>query len=96
MRELASLPPGVEVIVFSGGGDPSGQFRDFSATAALIEEGRAEVADVLDRYVGTSHDLGIPPAGPPPAPAGTVPAAGPDTDTDTDADPAPSEPAASP
>ena len=57
VRELALLPPGVEVIVFSGGGEPSGQYRDFSATAALIEEGRAEVADVLDRYAGTSHDL---------------------------------------
>ncbi len=58
IRELASLPPGVEVVVFSGGGEPSGQYRDFSATAVLIEEGRAEVADVLDRYVGTSHELG--------------------------------------
>ena len=57
VRELASLPPGVEVVVFSGGGEPSGQYRDFSATATLIEEGRAEVADVLDRYVGTSQDL---------------------------------------
>jgi NTE family protein len=57
VRELALLPPGVEVIVFSGGGEPSGQYRDFSATAALIEEGRAEVADVLDRYAGTSQDL---------------------------------------
>ncbi len=60
MRELASLPPGVEVVVFSGGGEPSGQYRDFSATATLIEEGRAEVADVLDRYAGTSHDLAHP------------------------------------
>jgi NTE family protein len=57
VRELASLPPDVEVVVFSGGGEPSGQYRDFSGTAALIEEGRAEVADVLDHYVGTSHDL---------------------------------------
>ena len=57
VRELALLPPGVEVVVFSGGGEPSGQYRDFSATAALIEEGRAEVADVLDRYAGTSQDL---------------------------------------
>lgn len=57
VRELALLPPGVEVVVFSGGGEPSGQYRDFSATASLIEEGRAEVADVLDRYVGTSQDL---------------------------------------
>ena len=60
VRELASLPPGVEVVVFSGGGEPSGQYRDFSATASLIEEGRAEVADVLDRYVGTSQDLAHP------------------------------------
>jgi NTE family protein len=57
VRELALLPPGVEVVVFSGGGDPSAQYRDFSATATLIEEGRSEVAAVLDRYAGTSHDL---------------------------------------
>ena len=57
IRELASLPPGVEVVVFSGGGEPSGEYRDFSATATLIEEGRAEVADVLDRYAGTSQSL---------------------------------------
>jgi NTE family protein len=57
VRELAALPPGVEVVVFSGGGEPSGQYRDFSATAALIEEGRAEVAQVLDRYAGTSQEL---------------------------------------
>ncbi len=62
VRELASLPPGVEVVVFSGGGDPSGQYRDFSATATLIDEGRAEVADVLDRYAGTSHQLAPLPA----------------------------------
>lgn len=52
VRELASLPPGVEVIVFSGGGEPSGQYRDFSATATLIDEGRREVADVLGRRAG--------------------------------------------
>jgi NTE family protein len=57
VRELAALPPGVEVVVFSGGGEPSGQYRDFSATATLIDEGRAEVADVLDRYAGTSQQL---------------------------------------
>ena len=57
VRELTLLPPDVEVVVFSGGGEPSGQYRDFSATATLIEEGRAEVADVLDRYAGTSQAL---------------------------------------
>jgi NTE family protein len=60
VRELASLPPGVEVVVFSGGGEPSAQYRDFSGTAAMIEEGRAEVAEVLDRYAGTSQDLTLP------------------------------------
>jgi hypothetical protein len=50
------------VIVFSGGGEPSGQYRDFSGTGTLIEEGRAEVAEVLDRYAGTSHDLAPAPA----------------------------------
>jgi len=57
MRELTEIPPGIEVVVFSGGGEPSAQYRDFSATAGLVEEGRAEVADVLDRYAGTSQDL---------------------------------------
>jgi hypothetical protein len=74
IRELASLPPGVEVVVFSGGGEPSGQYRDFSGTATLIEEGRAEVAAVLDRYVGTSQHIAQattpPPTVTPAAPAG--------------------------
>lgn len=47
-RELAALPPGVEVVVFSGGGDPTADYRDFSSSADLIEAGRAEVARVLD------------------------------------------------
>ena len=51
-RELRSLPPGVEVIVLSGGGDPTAAYRDFSSTPALIEEGRAEAAAVLDRLDG--------------------------------------------
>ncbi len=57
VRELSMLPPGVEVVVFSGGGEPSGQYRDFSGTATLIQEGRSEVAEVLDRYAGTSQAL---------------------------------------
>ena len=77
VRELAALPPGVEVIVFSGGGDPAAQYRDFSGTTALIDEGRAEVAAVLDRYAGTSHDLGLAAVGPPRAAAGPVAAADP-------------------
>lgn len=79
VRELTSLPPGVEVVVFSGGGEPSAQYRDFTATAALMEEGRVEVAEVLDRYAGTSQDLAphIPSSvllPPPPEPAPESPA----------------------
>lgn len=62
-RELAQLPPGVEVVVFSGGGDPSADYRDFSSTSELIDAGRAEVASVLDRYRGTEHDLQAGPRG---------------------------------
>ncbi len=47
-RELASLPPGVEVFVFSGGNDPSADYRDFSGTEQMVAEGRAEVAAVLE------------------------------------------------
>jgi NTE family protein len=57
VRELSQLPPGIEVIVFSGGGEPSNAYRDFSGTAELIEQGRAEVAAVLDRYRGTPQDV---------------------------------------
>jgi NTE family protein len=90
VRELAALPPGVEVIVFSGGGDPAGQYRDFSATASLIEDGRREVALVLDRFAGTSHDLDLPPA-PPSRPTGAPPdQSGPSAGPEHDAAPAPS------
>jgi NTE family protein len=75
VRELAALPPGIEVTVFSGGGEPSGQYRDFSATATLIEEGRSQVARVLDRDAAppnTAPGLGPPE---PPAEVGRTPAA---------------------
>jgi NTE family protein len=75
VRELAMLPPGVEVVVFSGGGEPSAQYRDFSGTAQLMEEGRAEVAEVLDRYAGTSQDL-APHRPSPPLPRATGPSEG--------------------
>ncbi|HEY6428053.1 MAG TPA: patatin-like phospholipase family protein [Acidimicrobiales bacterium] len=104
VRELAALPPGVEVIVFSGGGEPAGQYRDFSATATLLEEGRREVALVLNRYAGTSQDLGLAPAGVTEAPASLSPPEGPalapssppspnhDPDQDPDPDRAPAAP----
>jgi NTE family protein len=103
VRELAALPHGVEVIVFSGGGEPSGQYRDFSGTPALIEEGRTEVADVLDRYVGTSHDLGVAAVGGPPRPTagpgaadGPLPGRDPGRGRGRDAGAPTTEPAASP
>ena len=46
-REVAALPPGVEVVVFSGA-DPPSDYRDFTETPKMIEAGRAEVAAVLD------------------------------------------------
>jgi NTE family protein len=46
-RELELLPRGVEVVVFSGGGEPATTYRDFSSTGDLIEAGRAEVGAVL-------------------------------------------------
>lgn len=58
-RELAMLPPGVEVVVFSGGGDPAADYRDFSNVGALIQAGRHEVAAVLDRYRGTPHEVPV-------------------------------------
>jgi len=47
-RELAAVPRGVEVVVFSGGGQPAADYRNFSGTAELFATGRAEVAAVLD------------------------------------------------
>ncbi len=57
VRELALVPPDVEVVVFSGGGEPSGQYRDFSGTATMIDEGRAEVSRVLDRAAVPSGEV---------------------------------------
>lgn len=74
LREMASLPPGVQVTVFSGGGEPSAAYRDFSSTPRLIEEGRAEVAAVLARDPTTVPSLpgpvpGMAPTGPIEVPA---------------------------
>jgi NTE family protein len=49
-QEMARLPPGVEVIVFSGGGESSRDYTDFSDTDALIAAGRAEALKVLRRH----------------------------------------------
>jgi NTE family protein len=54
-RDMANLPPGVEVIVCYGSSNGTQDFEDFSATEALIAEGRAEASEVLRR-----HGLGLP------------------------------------
>ncbi|HLN17871.1 MAG TPA: patatin-like phospholipase family protein [Acidimicrobiales bacterium] len=51
-RDLAAVPPGVEVVVFSGDEAMPSDYRDFSGTAAFIEAGRAEVAATLEHRVG--------------------------------------------
>lgn len=58
-REMAALPAGVEVVVFSGCGDPTADYRDFSGTAELVAAGRDEVARVLERRAfpeGPGHE----------------------------------------
>jgi NTE family protein len=57
-RELEMVPPGVEVTVFSGGGDPAADYRDFTGTSELIALGRAEVAAVLDAPAGAADLAG--------------------------------------
>lgn len=51
-RDMAQLPPGVEVVVCSAGapGEGGRGFGDFSPTAELIAEGRREAAEVVRRY----------------------------------------------
>jgi NTE family protein len=70
-REMAQLPPGVEVIVCSGSEEATREFDDFSTTPALIAEGRAEAAEVVRRYglgrpgpadTGSSTAVGTPSA----------------------------------
>jgi NTE family protein len=63
VRELAQLPPGVEVIVFSGT-EPSTDYRDFSASASLMDAGRNEVATVLDGPGATPRWREVPAAVP--------------------------------
>jgi NTE family protein len=47
VRELALLPEGVEVIVFTVDSDPVSRYDDFSATEALMEAGKANAEAVL-------------------------------------------------
>jgi NTE family protein len=84
-RDLAQLPPGVDVIVCSGAEGGTRDFDDFSTTESLIAQGREEASEVVRRYgLGVPGALteaagpgsisgsnGVPP---PPLPAGGDPA----------------------
>jgi NTE family protein len=54
-RDLAQLPPGVEVIVCNGTEGANRDFDDFTSTQTLIAQGRVEAAEVVRRY-----GLGVP------------------------------------
>jgi hypothetical protein len=49
-RDMAQLPPGVEIIVCSGYESGTPDFDDFSTTQALIAEGREEASEIVRRY----------------------------------------------
>jgi NTE family protein len=54
-RDMAQLPPGIEIIVCSGSEDGTREFDDFSTTQTLIAQGRQEASEVIRRY-----GLGLP------------------------------------
>jgi NTE family protein len=49
-RDMAQLPPGVDIIVCSGYDSGTPDFDDFSTTQALIAEGREEASEIVRRY----------------------------------------------
>ena len=49
-RDLAQVPPGVDVFVCSGSEGGIRDFDDFSSTQALITQGREEASEVVRRY----------------------------------------------
>ncbi len=54
-RVLASLPPGVEVIVVDVDGQPGSGYDDFSGTEDLIRAGRKNAEAVLDAWASGSN-----------------------------------------
>jgi NTE family protein len=85
-RDMAQLPPGVEVIVCSGVQGGSRDFDDFSSTESLIAQGREEASEVVRRY--GLGDPGVFTA--PTVPEAMDPAPGPTGDTTVaPADPVP-------
>jgi NTE family protein len=74
-RDMAQLPPGVEVIVCTGSEWATRDFDDFSTTEALIAQGREEAAEVVRRYgLGRpgAVDATVSGAGPVPVPESDV------------------------
>jgi NTE family protein len=68
-RERVNLPPGAEVIVFCVGSEPISRYDDFSATATLIESGRANAEAVLDFWAAGGHgEIGLVPEAERPVP----------------------------
>ena len=67
-RDMAKLPPGVDVIVCSGAEGGTRDFDDFSTTESLIAHGREEASEVVRRYgLGVAGTL-IEATGPGPMP----------------------------
>jgi NTE family protein len=89
-RDMAQLPPGVEVIVCTGTEGATRDFDDFSTTEALIAQGREEAAEVVRRYglgrpgAAAAMGSGMPGAVAPSAGAWAAgaPDAGPGSDSD--------------
>ncbi len=80
-RDMAHLPPGVEVILCAGSEGGSRDFDNFSTTEALIAEGRKEASEVVRRYgLGRSGSAlasaGAGSDGPAPGAPGEAPDAG--------------------
>jgi NTE family protein len=48
-RELATVPPGVDVVVCSAGGTATRDYMDFSDTDELIDAGRSAALGILER-----------------------------------------------
>ena len=59
IRELATLPPGVDVVVCSAGSTATRDYMDFSDTDELIAEGRAAALGILGRLGLGGPGLGV-------------------------------------
>ena len=104
VRDMAQIPPGVEVIVCSGSEGGAADFDDFSTTEALIAQGRDEASEVIRRYgiglpgpaVTTGSDVSEPATGPKDLPVTDASAAVADGDAAPAVEPAASSPVTHP